>query len=184
MISKRAFTIIELIVAIAIATILTSIAVYNFRELENKGERAAQELASFLKMARLRAMSTGHAIEIISGPSGALPGAPHNNEFHLLKLSNIDPSLQSNCRATTGGPTTTRSIVTEDKYRAVKGATVLNFRVKKGNTTTTSNTGGVVLGCYSVQGTLDSNTLVRLESNKGKYGVEIFLGGGTTIKKL
>lgn len=63
------FTIVEMIVSLGIASIITAIAVMNLNELTNPALNAASEVSGFMKKARARALATTSAYTVTaSGP--------------------------------------------------------------------------------------------------------------------
>lgn len=63
--SEQGFSGIELLVVFLIMSIMTGIAAYNLRELDNPLEDARAELRGFFKQVRSRAISTTSAYEVI-----------------------------------------------------------------------------------------------------------------------
>ncbi|MBX7145465.1 MAG: type II secretion system GspH family protein [Oligoflexia bacterium] len=63
--SRLAFTVIELLVALAITGILAGIAIINLHALSSSSANAAAELATLLKQARARAISSTSAYFVV-----------------------------------------------------------------------------------------------------------------------
>ena len=68
--SSRGFSVVELLTAFAITTIVTGFVVYGFRELDRPAENAALQTMGFLKKARAKALATTWAYTLTPSADG------------------------------------------------------------------------------------------------------------------
>lgn len=76
--NEHGFTILELLTVLALTGLLSSIAAFNLKALENPLENSTTELIAFMKQAKVRAISTTSAYKVEPTSSGYIQASYSN----------------------------------------------------------------------------------------------------------
>jgi prepilin-type N-terminal cleavage/methylation domain-containing protein len=150
---QKGFTIVELIVTLAIVAVALSIAALNLRPLSNDLQNATNEVASGFRQLRTKAISTTSAYR-----------------FVYVSPTKLAAQWSKTCSAT--------SVWTADGKLDIELRDNVSFTQLPTNITVNSP-----LVCYTSKGLATSNIIMKLRDEKGTIrSIEVFLGGGIDIK--
>jgi prepilin-type N-terminal cleavage/methylation domain-containing protein len=173
------FTLIELMVTVAVAVLLAALAVPSFRELIDKSRLrgATDDIVSLLNVARASAVKYGHDVNVSINSGGWCGGAVSAGDPG--SVGDLIPAATAcDCTASTvtcivgTGAQAQNSLVSSSSYSGVTLANI-NSAIQY-----TSGAAGEGLTFNSKVGSLDfgslpSGTLVELTSPSGKYTTRV-----------
>jgi prepilin-type N-terminal cleavage/methylation domain-containing protein len=150
---QRGFTIIELIVTLAVVAVALTIAALNLRPLGNDLQNATSEVASGFRQLRTKAISTTSAYR-----------------FVYISPTKLAAQWSKSCSATSGW--------TSDSKLNIELRNSVKFTQLPEDILANSP-----LVCYTPKGLATNNVTVKLRDEKGTIrSVEVFLGGGIEVK--
>lgn len=156
------FTIIELLVTLAIGSILLGISTMNLLAIHNAKESSVLKLTSFIKNARSKAISETRAIRVI--PTG-------DNALIYMAAENCSAKYPDDW------DTTNESLILDQGSNIYS---ITDKSVVEPIKTDFQNWSGV---CFSNKGYSSSNVIIAIEDrySQGTSLLEVFLGGGVKV---
>jgi len=158
---RRGFTILELLILLAVLAIVFAIAALDVRPLHNEARSAANEVASAVRLTRGRAMATTSAHRlVVAGPS----------ELRMEAAVACDDA--------TGWTEETRFATT------LSGSARIAELSDSGDASDYGPaTAGDVLLCFDPRGLADASPTVKLRDARGRIAeVDVYAGGGVELR--
>ena len=161
MMHRRGFTILELLILLAVLAIVVAIAALDVRPLHNEARSAANEVASAVRLTRARAMATTSAHRlVVAGPS----------ELRTEAAIACDDA---------GGWTEEARFAT-----TLSGsAEIAELSASGAAADYAPATAGDVLLCFDPRGLADASPTVKLRDARGRIAeVDLYAGGGVALR--
>lgn len=159
--SRKGFTILELLILIAVLAIVFAIAALDVRPLNNEARSAANELASAVRLTRARAMATTSAHRLV-----------------VASASELRMEAAVACDDASGWTEETRFAT------ALSGTAQVAELSDSGDPADYGPaTAGDVLLCFDARGLGDASPTVKIQDDRGRTAeVDVYAGGGVELR--
>jgi prepilin-type N-terminal cleavage/methylation domain-containing protein len=157
---RHGFTLLELLILLAVLGIVFAIAALDVRPLTNDARNAATELASAVRLTRSRAMATTSAHRlVVDGPS----------------------SLRVEAAVGCDDPEDDWAV--EDRFGTTFSGGATLQEIAQGGGDPAPAASGDVLLCFDARGLADASPTVLLEDGRGRSAtVDVYAGGGVELR--
>ena len=158
---RRGFTLLELLILLAVLAIVIAIAALDVRPLNNEARSAANEVASAVRLTRARAMATTSAHRLV-----------------VAGASELRMEAAIACEDASGWTDETRFATT------LSGTAQITELSDTGDPADyVAATAGDVLSCFDARGLGDASPTVKIEDRRGRTAeVDVYAGGGVQLR--